>query len=429
MSIVKAEIFKTILMPHQKKIELLAPAGNFEKLEIAIYYGADAVYIGGKNFSLRNFSGNFTQKELKEAIQFAHSRNVKVYVACNIYPRNHEISPLKEYLSHLAKISPDAIIVADPGVFMLTRTMAPEIDIHLSTQANTTNIESVRFWHQLGAKRINLARELSLPEIHAISQCSEIDLEAFVHGAMCISYSGRCLLSSFMTMRDSNRGMCSHPCRWKYAVVEEKRPDQYYPVGEDTRGTYVFNSRDLCMIDHIPEMVAAGINSFKIEGRMKGINYLASTVKVYREALDSYYQNPDSYEVKTQWRKELSKVATRQYCTGFYFGNPSETIPFYEVDKSINHQLFIGKILRSFNHNKVLVEVRNKVFKGEPVEILTQKGPSREDVILDMVASDGQSLDFAQPGSLITMSLNGSCIANELLRKKIPDTAYKSLIV
>lgn len=417
MSIVRAEIFETKLMPHQKKIELLAPAGNFEKLEIAIYYGADAVYIGGKNFSLRNFSGNFTQKELKEAIQFAHSRNVKVYVACNIYPRNHEISPLKEYLSHLVKISPDAIIVADPGVFMLTRTMAPETDIHLSTQANTTNIESVRFWHQLGAKRINLARELSLPEIHAISQYSGIDIEAFVHGAMCISYSGRCLLSSFMTMRDSNRGMCSHPCRWKYAVLEEKRQGQYYPVGEDTRGTYVFNSRDLCMIDHIPEMVAAGINSFKIEGRMKGINYLASTVKAYREALDSYYQNPDSYEVKTQWRKELAKVATRQYCTGFYFGNPSETIPFYEADKSINHQLFIGKILRSINHNKVLVQVRNKVFKGELVEILPQKGPSREDVILDMVDSNGQSLDFAQPGSLITMSLNGNCIANELLRR------------
>jgi U32 family peptidase len=422
LPIVKAGIFETKLMLHRKKIELLAPAGNFEKLEIAVYYGADAVYIGGKDFSLRNFSGNFSKNELKEAIQFAHTKNVKVYIACNVYPRNHEISPLKEYLSHLAKISPDAIIVADPGVFMLARTMAPDIDIHMSTQANTTNIESVRFWHQLGAKRINLARELSLQEIHTISRYGEIDIEVFIHGAMCISYSGRCLLSSFMTMRDSNRGMCSHPCRWKYAVVEEKRRDQYYPVGEDTRGTYVFNSRDLCMIGHIPEMAGAGIDSFKIEGRMKGINYLASTVKVYREALDTYYQNPDSYEIRTQWTKELSTVATRQYCTGFYFGNPSETIPFYEADKLINHQLFIGKILRTINRNKALVEVRNKVFKGELVEILPQKGPSREDVILDMEASNGERLDYAQPGSLITMSFNSKCFANELLRR--PQTQH-----
>ncbi len=404
-------------MSHKKKIELLAPAGNFEKLEIAVHYGADAVYIGGKNFSLRNFSGNFSKKELQEAIQFAHRRNVKVFIACNIFPRNHEISPLKEYLSHLAQIAPDAVIVADPGVFILARNVAPKIDIHLSTQANTTNIESVRFWHQLGAKRINLARELSLSEIQAISQHGEIDIEAFVHGAMCISYSGRCLLSSFMTMRDSNRGMCSHPCRWKYAVVEESRQGQYYPIGEDSRGTYVFNSKDLCMIEHIPEMVSSGINSFKIEGRMKGINYLASTVKVYREALDTYYRNPDTYEVKPQWRKELAKVGAREFCTGFYFGNPSETIPFYQVDQSNNHQLFIGKILRTIDRNKALVEVRNKVFKGELVEFLAQKGPSREDVILDMVASNGERLDYAQPGSLITMSFNSHCFANELLRR------------
>jgi U32 family peptidase len=404
-------------MPPKKKIELLAPAGNFEKLEIAIYYGADAIYVGGKNFSLRNFSGNFSEKELKEAIQYAHSRNVKVFVTCNIYPRNHEIASLKEYLNLLAKISPDAIIVADPGIFMLARTMAPGIDIHLSTQANTTNVESVRFWHQLGAKRINLARELSLSEIQAISHDSNIDIEVFVHGAMCISYSGRCLLSSFMTLRDSNRGMCSHPCRWKYAVVEESRQGQYYPVEEDIRGTYVFNSKDLCMIEHIPEMAVSGIDSFKIEGRMKGINYLASTVKVYREALDTYYQNPDTYKMKPHWRKELAKVGTREFCTGFNFGNPSETIPFYEADKSINHQLFVGKVLQTINHNKALVEVRNKVFKGEQVEILPQKGPSREDVILDMTASNGEKLEYAQPDSLITISFNHKCFANELLRR------------
>jgi U32 family peptidase len=404
-------------MPHKKKIELLAPAGNFEKLEIAIFYGADAIYIGGKNFSLRNFSGNFSEKDLKEAIDYAHRRNVKVFVTCNIYPRNHEITPLKEYLGYLTKISPDAIIVADPGVFMLARTIAPEINIHLSTQANTTNLESVRFWHQLGAKRINLARELSLSEVETISAQSEIDIEIFVHGAMCISYSGRCLLSSFMTLRDSNRGMCSHPCRWNYAVVEENRQGQYYPIGEDKRGTYIFNSKDLCMIEHIPEMAVSGIDSFKIEGRMKGINYLASTVKVYREALDTYYRNPDNYQMKPQWREELSKVATREFCTGFFFENPAETMPFYEADKSINHQLFIGKILQSVNHTKALVEVRNKVFKGEEVEFLTQKGPSRKDVILDMATSNGDKLEYAQPGSIITISFNNKCFTNELIRR------------
>jgi U32 family peptidase len=404
-------------MSQQKKVELLAPAGNFEKLEIAAYYGADAVYIGGKNFSLRNFSGNFSEKELKEAIHFAHRHNMKVFVACNIYPRTHEISFLKEFLTYLAKIAPDAVIVADPGVFLLAKTIMPQIDIHLSTQANTTNFESVRFWHQLGAKRINLARELSLSDIQAISRYNDIEIEAFVHGAMCISYSGRCLLSSFMTMRDSNRGMCSHPCRWKYAVVEENRQGQYYPVGEDTRGTYLFNSKDLCMIEHIPEMVSSGICSFKIEGRMKGINYLASTIKVYREALDTYYRNPETYQVNPQWQAELAKVGTREFCTGFYFGNPSETIPFYEADRSINHQLFIGKILCTINHNKALVEVRNKVFKGELIEVLSQKGPSREDVILDMVDSNNKRMDYAQPGSLITMSFNSKCATNELLRR------------
>lgn len=404
-------------MPNRKKTELLAPAGNFEKLEIAIYYGADAVYIGGKNFSLRNFSGNFSEKKLKEAVQFAHRRNVKVFVACNIYPRNHEISSLKQYLKYLLKVSPDGIIVADPGVFMLVRTMAPGIDIHVSTQANTTNIESVRFWHRLGANRINLARELSLSEIKAISNDCEIELEAFVHGAMCISYSGRCLLSSFMANRDGNRGMCCHPCRWKYAVVEESRRGQYFPITEDTRGTYIFNSRDLCMIDHIPEMISSGIDSLKIEGRMKGIHYLATTVRVYREALDVFHLDPTAYQIKAHWKEELATVGSRAFCTGFYLGNPSETIPFYDADPSTNPQLFIGKICYPINHNTAVVEVRNKVFTGESIEFLPQKGPPRRDVILGMAASDGEKAGFAQPGSIITMSFNGKCFANELLRR------------
>ncbi len=405
-------------MSLDKKIELLAPAGNFEKLEIAIHYGADAVYVGGKNFSLRNFSGNFSEKELEEAIVFAHRHNVKIYVTCNIYPRNHDILPLKDFLARVAKMDPDAIIVADPGAFMLAKAEAPHIDIHLSTQANTTNIGSVRFWKQIGAKRINLARELSLSEIREISESCDIEIEAFVHGAMCISYSGRCLLSSFMTMRDSNRGMCSHPCRWNYAVVEQSRKDQYYPIAEDSRGTYIFNSKDLCMIHHIPEMISSGIDSLKIEGRMKGIHYLASAVKIYREALDTFYAAPDAYQVKPWWKEELAKIGFREFCTGFYFGDPSQAVPFYDADQTINYQLFAGKILGKINKTRALVEIRNKVFKGAPVQLLPKKGPPREDVIVEIVSAHGEKLDFAQPGSLVNIDFTGECHANELVRKK-----------
>lgn len=405
-------------MKLDKKIELLAPAGNFEKLEIAIHYGADAVYVGGKNFSLRNFSGNFSEKELKDAIGFAHRHNVKIFVTCNIYPRNHDISPLKDFLARLAKMNPDAIIVADPGVFMLAKAEAPHIDIHLSTQANTTHIESVRFWKQIGAKRVNIARELSLLEIREISESCDIEIEAFVHGAMCISYSGRCLLSSFMTMRDSNRGMCTHPCRWNYAVVEQSRNDQYYPIAEDSRGTYIFNSKDLCMIHHIPEMISAGIDSLKIEGRMKGIHYLASAVKTYREALDTFYAAPDAYQVRPWWKEELAKIGFREFCTGFYFGDPSQTVPFYDADQTVNYQLFAGKIISKINNTRAVVEIRNKVFKGAPVQLLPQKGPPREDVIVEIVSAHGEKLDFAQPGSLVTIDFVGECHVNELVRKK-----------
>lgn len=404
----------------KKKIELLAPAGNFEKLEIAIHYGADAVYVGGKNFSLRNFSGNFSEKELEEAVKFAHERNVKIYVACNIFPRNDDIPLLKEHLVRLEKIGPDAIIIADPGVFMMAKSVAPGMDIHLSTQANTTHMESVRFWKQLGVKRINLARELSLSEIRAISENCDIEVEAFIHGAMCISYSGRCLLSSFLSMRDSNRGMCSHPCRWNYAVMEQTRNNQYYPVLEDSRGTYVFNSKDLCMIDHIPEMVQSGIDSLKIEGRMKGIHYLAATVKVYREAIDAFYADPDKYEVAPWWRKELGKVGYREFCTGFYFGNPSEIAPFFDADKMINHQMFVGRIFRKIKNNRALVEVKNRVVKGDFVKLLAPKGPPREDVILDMVSAEGEKLDVAQPGNWVDISFRGECNINELVRKCNP---------
>jgi len=291
-------------MKHQtdQKLELLAPAGNFEKLEIAIHFGADAVYLAGKDFSLRNFSGNFTMDEMNEAIAFAHKNKVKVYVACNIFPRNHEQKAITDFLVSLGDMHPDAVIISDPGIIAVAKERIPHIPIHLSTQANTTNYQAARFWETQDVKRVNVARELTLPEIQSIAEQTTLEVEAFVHGAMCMAYSGRCLMSSFMAQRDSNRGMCCHPCRFQYAVVEAKRPGQYYELSEDTRGTYIFNSRDLCMIEHIPDMVASGISSLKIEGRMKGINYLASVVKIYREALDAYTLDTAAYQVQPQWK-------------------------------------------------------------------------------------------------------------------------------
>ncbi|MFH1673872.1 MAG: U32 family peptidase [Pseudomonadota bacterium] len=401
-----------------QKVELLAPAGNFEKLEIAVHYGADAVYLAGKEFSLRNFSGNFTTDELSKAIPFAHSRGVKVYVACNIFPRNFELEAIAEHLKFLGELGPDAVIVSDPGVVTLAQDIIPHIPLHLSTQANTTNYKSALFWEKMGVKRINTARELSLEEIKTIASQSSLEIEAFVHGAMCISYSGRCLLSSFMADRESNRGMCSHPCRWKYAVVEALRPGEYYPIAEDDRGSYIFNSKDLCMIEHIPELVESGLTSLKIEGRMKGINYLASVVKVYREAIDAYYENPEAYGVKDTWLEELTKVSHRGYCTGFYFGHPEETMPNYSNRVCGSDYMFVGKVLSQEDKGRVRVEVRNKIFTGDEIEILTKQGPSRRDTIDDIIDAEGASITFAQPGSEVAIALSNSCLPNDLLRKR-----------
>lgn len=389
-----------------KKIELLAPAGNFEKLEIAIHYGADAVYLAGKDFSLRNFSGNFTLDEMGAAVKLAHENNVKVYVACNIFARNLDFNEIGDYLHQLGNIKPDAIIIADPGIFMEAGRIIPQIPAHLSTQANITNFKSVLFWQNLGIKRINIARELSLKDIKEIVKNSRVEIEAFVHGAMCISYSGRCLLSSFMAKRDSNRGMCAHPCRWKYSVVEELRPGKYMPISEDNRGSYIFNSYDLCMIEHIPEMIKAGLRSLKIEGRMKGINYLASTIKVYREAIDLYYHSPADYQADQEWTKVLAAVNNRGYCTGFYFNNPDEIAPNFAKLGTINENRFAGKIIDGSGGKMVTIEVRNKIFKGDHIEILTKQGPVRQDTIIDIFDQNGKNINFAQPGSQVTIMLN-----------------------
>lgn len=408
-----------IMSKRNRKIELLAPAGNFEKLEIAIHYGADAVYLAGKEFSLRNFSGNFTLDELHKAVKFARNQGIKVYVACNIYPRNPELKAIGKYLKELGEISPDAVIIADPGILMEASKIIPQIPLHLSTQSNTTNYNTVMFWEKFGIKRINVARELSLKEIKEIVSRSSIEIEAFAHGSMCISYSGRCLLSSFMTKRSSNLGECSHPCRWKYAVVEEKRPNEYFPIAENKKGTYIFNSKDLCMIEHMPEMIEAGLSSLKIEGRMKGINYVASAVKVYREAIDSYYENPDGFKLQKYWIEELNKVSHRGYCTGFYFDDPEQISPNFEYNLN-SGQVFVGKVIETSGPQSVNIDVRNKIFKGDVVEILNRKGPAREDKIIRIIDQTGKSLSFAQPGSKVTIILNNDCYANDLIRTTQP---------
>jgi putative protease len=308
--------------------------------------------------------------------------------------------------------------VSDPGVVVLARERIPTMPLHLSTQANTTNYKSGLFWEKMGVQRINAARELSLAEIKDIAATCSLEVEVFVHGAMCISYSGRCLLSSFMANRESNRGMCSHPCRWKYAVVEELRPGQYYPIREDDRGSYIFNSKDLCMIAHIPALVTSGITSLKIEGRMKGIHYLASVVKTYRKAIDTYYENPGSYHVNEAWLEELNKVSHRGYSTGFYFGRPEETMPNYADCICGRDYLFVGKVLTQAGKGRAEVEVRNKIVQGDEIEILTKLGPSRRDMVYNIVDAEGISIPLAQPGSIVTLVLATDCVPNDLLRKR-----------
>ena len=400
-----------------QKTELLAPAGNMEKLEIAIHYGADAVYLAGKDYSLRNFSGNFTIHEMEKAVDLAHKNNVNVYVACNIFAKNSDIEQIGAFLDQVGEIGPDALIISDPGILSTAFEITPHIPVHLSTQANTTNYKSADFWKSMGVKRINSARELSLEEIRQIVSRSEIEVEAFVHGAMCISYSGRCLLSSFMSQRDSNRGLCSHPCRWKYHVVEELRPGQYMPIDEDKRGAYIFNSRDLCMIEHMPEIIETGITSLKIEGRMKSISYLASTVKTYREAIDSYFDDPVGYKTKKIWLKELSGINNRNYCTGFYFNDPEQEKTNISTSLNCSEKLFIGKGLKKIDDHKSVIEVRNKIFKGDTVEIMSKEQNARYDKINDLIDNTGQSIPFAQPGSIATVVFDNSCSRNDIIRK------------
>lgn len=384
------------------KIELLAPAGNLEKLKTAIIYGADAVYIGGEAFSLRAMADNFDREKMLEGLEFAHKRGKKVYVTVNIFAHNSDIERMPEYIRGLYEIGVDAIIVSDLGVFSIAREVAPELEVHISTQANNTNYKTAEFFYKLGAKRIVLARELSLDEIKEIRTKAplEMELEAFVHGAMCMSYSGRCLLSNYMTGRDANRGACAHPCRYKYYLMEEKRPGEYFEISEDERGTYIMNSMDLCMIEHIPDIVESGIMSFKIEGRMKSSYYVATVVKAYREAIDSYLKDKGSYSFNPRWMEELSKASHREFSTGFYFGKPKKQI--YGNSSYIRSHDIVGLVIDYDDESNIAtIEQRNRIFKGEEVEILTPVGDNFSLILEEMWNEDGEDIDVAPHPQMI----------------------------
>ncbi len=360
-----------------RKTELLIPAGSLEVLKVAVLYGADAVYLGGEAFGLRAKAKNFTDEEIREGIAFAHSRGVKVYITANILAHNRDLEGVEAYFEELKDMGPDALIISDPGVFSIARRVCPEIDIHISTQANNTNYGTYLFWWNLGAKRVVSARELSLEEIRQIRERipEEMEIESFIHGAMCISYSGRCLLSNFLTGRDANQGACTHPCRWKYSLVEETRPGEYFPVTENDRGTFIFNSKDLCMIEHIPEMMEAGIDSFKIEGRMKTALYVATVTRAYRLAIDACMRDPEEYRKNMAWyREEIGKCTNREFTTGFYFGKPGPDSQIYENSTYITGSVYLGRVDSVDGEGRCRLEQKNKFSVGENLELMKPDG-------------------------------------------------------
>lgn len=378
-----------------KKPELLVPASSLEVLRTAVIFGADAVFIGGEAFGLRAKAKNFTHDEMAEGIKFAHEHGVKVHVTANILAHNYDLEGAREYFKELKELKPDALIIADPGMFMMAKEICPEIEIHVSTQANNTNYETYNFWYNLGAKRVVAARELSLQEIKEIREHipEDKEIESFIHGAMCISYSGRCLLSNYFTGRDANHGACTHPCRWKYAVVEEQRPGVYFPVYENERGTYIFNSKDLCMIEHIPELIDAGIDSFKIEGRMKTALYVATVARTYRRAIDDYLESPEKYRANMDWYKaEISKCTYRQFYTGFYFGKPSEDAQVYDANTYIQEYIYLGMV-ESVNGNVVNIEQKNKFLVGDEIEIMKPDGRNVFVNVLSIKDEEGNEME------------------------------------
>ena len=410
----------------REKPELLIPAGSLEVLKTAVIYGADAVYIGGDAFSLRAKAKNFSKEEMEEGIAFAHERGVKVYVTANIFAHNYDLNAAEKYFAELKEIKPDALIISDPGMFSLARKICPEIEIHISTQANNTNYLTYNFWWEQGAKRVVTARELSLAETKQIRDNipEEMEIESFIHGAMCISYSGRCLLSNYFTGRDSNRGACTHPCRWKYYISEETRPNEYLPVYENERGTYIFNSKDLCMIEYIPEMIDAGIDSFKIEGRMKTALYVATVARTYRKAIDAYFDSEETYRAHMDWYKaEIAKCTYRQFSTGFYFGKPDENSQIYDSNTYVSEYIYLGYIEYFDDKGLAVISQRNKFLKGDKIEIMKPDGRNVAVTVEEMYNDEGEAIDSCpHPLQKIHLKLSETPEVFDILRVENTNT-------
>ncbi|RGI42744.1 U32 family peptidase [Roseburia sp. OM04-10BH] len=405
-----------------RPVELLIPASSLEVLKIAVIYGADAVYIGGEVFGLRAKAKNFSMEDMAEGIQFAHEHGVKVYVTANILAHNGDLEGVREYFTQLKEIKPDALIISDPGIYTIAKEICPEIERHISTQANNTNYGTYQFWWNQGAKRVVTARELSLNEIAEIRKNipDEMEIETFVHGAMCISYSGRCLLSNYFTGRDANQGACTHPCRWKYAVVEEKRPGEYLPVYENERGTYIFNSKDLCMIEHIPELIEAGIDSFKIEGRMKTALYVATVARTYRKAIDDYLTSPEKYKENMDWYLEqISNCTYRQFTTGFFFGKPSEESQIYDNNTYIKEYTYLGIVGDRNEEGLYQIEQRNKFSVGEQIEVMKPDGRNIPVTVKRIVDEDGNEMESApHPKQVLYIDLGQELEMYDILRRQ-----------
>ncbi|MCI9127551.1 MAG: U32 family peptidase [Eubacterium sp.] len=413
-----------------RKPELLVPASSLEVLKTAVRYGADAVYIGGEVFGLRAKAKNFSLEEMTEGVVYAHQYGVKVYVTANILAHNADIEPVKAYFNDLKKVKPDALIISDPAVFMIAKEILPDMELHVSTQANNTNYGTYNFWYGLGAKRVVSARELSIHEIKEIRNNipEDMEIETFIHGAMCISYSGRCLLSSFMTGRDANKGACTHPCRWKYAVMEESRPGEYMPIEENERGTYIFNSKDLCMIEYIPELINAGIDSFKIEGRMKTALYVATVARTYRMAVNDYLENPDKYQENIPKYKEfISQCTYRQYTTGFFFGKPDETTQIYDSNVYEREYVYLGIVGERVSENEYRLEQKNKFYVEQTIEIMKADGNDIEVQVVCIKDEEGNEMESCpHPKQQLIINLGMELETGDILRVKSEEKQVNS---
>lgn len=406
--------------------ELLVPASSLEVLQVAVIFGADAVYIGGEAFGLRAKAKNFSKEYMSEGVRFAHEHGVKVYVTANILAHNQDLEGVRKYFEELREIGPDALIISDPGVYQIAKEVCPEIERHISTQANNTNYGTYQFWYQMGAKRVVTARELSLEEIREIRSRipEDMEIETFIHGAMCISYSGRCLLSNYLTGRDSNQGACTHPCRWKYSVMEESRPGEYFPVYENERGTFIFNSKDLCMIEHIPDLINAGIDSFKIEGRMKTALYVATVARTYRKAIDDYLKDPALYEENMSWYQEqISNCTYRQFTTGFFYGKPTQEAQIYDNNTYIKEYTYLGIVGETNEEGKYCISQRNKFSVGEQIEVMKPNGDNIEATVKSIQDEEGNQMESApHPKQILYIDLGIKLDRYDILRRKEPVT-------